>query len=414
MNCTEIREKFVEYIEGLLSDQQKQQLESHLKNCDQCQAELDQLTSLGKRLTSDSENKQSNDFENAVFNRIIREQNKKLKQTDGINRQLHIWRIIMKSKITKFTVAAMIVIAAFTGIYRFGSTIDGASVALADVAKKIEQMKNCVFKKTTTISSDNAVNTSESLSYYTKGAVRADIYDGEKITQQVYVNFPEGIIVGIDHKMKVFRKMNLADDDIKDLPPTTSPQDIANFILSKGEYKKLGRKTVNGVLSEGFEFNDKRAVLKMDKDKIKTIVMRLWVDVNTNLLVRVESDGVLINDSKVNVVMYDPQWDVELEPDFFEPKIPADYVEPQQRGFIGISLENWPTLKVNPGMAAEKAGIKDGDVVLKVNGQDIFNIKSSADAQNLLLGKVGEKAVLTVKRAEQIVTFEITREPLPK
>ncbi len=30
MNCTEIREKLVEYIEDLLRDWQKQQLESHL------------------------------------------------------------------------------------------------------------------------------------------------------------------------------------------------------------------------------------------------------------------------------------------------------------------------------------------------------------------------------------------------
>jgi C-terminal processing protease CtpA/Prc len=112
--------------------------------------------------------------------------------------------------------------------------------------------------------------------------------------------------------------------------------------------------------------------------------------------------------------MYDPKWDVELESDFFEPKIPVGYVKPQQRGLIGIDLENWPTLKVSPGMAAEKAGIKDGDVVLKVNGNSIFHVKSSADAQNLLLGKVGEKVSITVKREAQIVTFEIVREPLPK
>ncbi|MGB8225998.1 MAG: zf-HC2 domain-containing protein [Sedimentisphaerales bacterium] len=123
MNCTEIREQLVEYIEGLLPDEQKQQLEAHLKNCRQCQTELEQLTALGKRLTSDSENKQSDEFENAIFNRIIREQNKRLKQTDGVNRQFNIWRIIMKSKITKFAVAATIVIAAISGISILNRTV---------------------------------------------------------------------------------------------------------------------------------------------------------------------------------------------------------------------------------------------------------------------------------------------------
>ena len=102
------------------------------------------------------------------------------------------------------------------------------------------------------------------------------------------------------------------------------------------------------------------------------------------------------------------------EPDFFEPKIPADYIKPEERGLIGINLKNWPTAKVVSGMAAEKAGVKDGDVVLKVNGNSISHIKSSGDALNLLSGKAGDKVVLTVKRGEQILAFEIERVPSPK
>ena len=135
---------------------------------------------------------------------------------------------------------------------------------------------------------------------------------------------------------------------------------------------------------------------------------------NTNLPVRVEVDCVLNGDSKASVVMYDPKWDVELEPDFFEPKIPAGYIKPEQRGLIGIDLDNWPTLKAVSGMAAEKAGVKDGDVVLKVDGNNISHIESSSDALNLLFGKTGEKVVLTVKRGQQILTIEIDRAPLPK
>jgi hypothetical protein len=325
---------------------------------------------------------------------------------------LSTWRIIMKSRITKLAAAAVIIIAVIVSVYQFEVSIE--NVALADVAKKIEQIKNCVFKKTTIVSSeDNSTNMFDSLVYYTEDAVREDIYDNKKITKQVYVKFLEGIVVGVDHKLKVFGEMDLADEDIKQFF-STSPKNIVDLILSKGKYKKLGRKTVDGVLSEGFEFKDKRTMLSMDKDKIENVVMRLWVDVNTYLPVRVELDGVLINNSKANVVMYNPKWDVELGHDFFEPNIPADYIKPEQRGFIGIGLENWPTLKVYPGMAAEKAGIKDGDVVLKVDGNSIFHIKSSVEAQNFLLGQVGEKVVLTVKRGEQIITFEIEREPLPK
>ncbi len=351
-----------------------------------------------------------------AFGKMLDEQSKP-KQSKPASRH-DIWRIVVKSRITKFAAAALIIIALLIGMNQFGGSIDGTSVVLADVARTIEQIKNAVFKKTTTVSfKDDRTNAFDSLVYYAEAGVREDVYDNEKITSQVYVNTLEGIIVAVDHKMKLFREMDLADEDIEQLSPTSppiSPGEIVHLILSKGEYKKLGRKMVDGVLSEGFEFSDKRAMLSMDKDKIENVVTRLWVDVNSNLPVRIEVEGVLTNDIKANVVMYDPKWDVELESDFFEPKIPVDYMKPEQRGFIGINLENWPTLKVSPGTAAEKAGIKDGDVVLKVNGNSIFHIKSSADAQNLLLGKVGEKVSITVKREAQIVTFEIVREPLPK
>ena len=319
----------------------------------------------------------------------------------------------MKSRIVKLAAAAVVITAVVLGLNIIGGP-DMTSVALADVAKKIEQIRNCVFKKTTIVSSeDHVINAFDSLVYYTEAAVREDIYDNEKITSQAYVKFSDGVVVGVDHKSRVFRKMDLADEDIEKLSPI-SPRNIVDLILSKGKYEKLGRKTVDGVLSEGFEFNDKRAMLSMDKDKIDNVVTRLWVDVSTNLPVRIEAEGVLTNNTKANVVMCDPKWDVELESDFFEPKIPVNYVEPEQRGFIGIDLESWPTLKVISGMAAEEAGLKSGDVVLKVNGSSISPIESSSDALNLLSGKVGEKVVLTVKRGEAILTFEIERVPAPK
>ena len=328
--------------------------------------------------------------------------------------QPNIWRTIIKSKITKFAAAAVILIAVMIGINQFGGSLDCASVALADVAKKIEQIKNSVFKKTTTVSyKDNSTNTFDSLIYYEETGIREDIYGDKKITNQVYVKSSEGIVVGIDHKRKLFGKMDLTDEDIEKLSPI-GPKDIVNLILSKGTYKRLGKKEIDGVLSEGFEINDKRAMLSMDKDKIENVFTRLWVDINTNLPIRIEVDGILINNSKANVVMCDPKWDVDLASDFFEPKIPDDYITLEQRGFIGINVENWPTLKVTPGMAAEKAGVKDGDVVLKVNGDSILHIKSPADAEIFLFGKIGEKTALTVKRAEQILTFEIVREPLLK
>ena len=350
--------------------------------------------------------------ERIAFGIMLDEQSKLRQSKPGIA-WLDIWRIIMKHKLTQLAAAAVIMIAVIVGL----NIIPGsgtASVALADVAKEIEQVKNCVFKKTTTVfSEDNIINSFDSLVYYKEAAVREDTFDDEKMIGQAYVRFSEGILVAVDHKTKEYRKMDLSDEDIEKMSPV-SPKNIVNLILGKGKYKELGKKTVDGVLSEGFEFEGTRAILSMEKEKIKNIVTRLWVDVNTNLPARVEVDCVWINDLKINLVMSDPSWDVELEPDFFEPKIPVDYVRHEERGLIGINLENWPTLEVISGMAAEKAGVKNGDVVLKVNGNSISHIESKGDILNLLSGKVGEKVVLIVKRGEQTITFEIERAPSPE
>ncbi|MHC4293755.1 MAG: hypothetical protein ACYSTX_05610 [Planctomycetota bacterium] len=51
--------------------------------------------------------------------------------------QPSFWRMIMKSKITKLAIAAVIIIAVLIGIKQFGGTIDGTSVAWGEVVEQI-------------------------------------------------------------------------------------------------------------------------------------------------------------------------------------------------------------------------------------------------------------------------------------
>ncbi len=51
-----------------------------------------------------------------------------------------LWRTIMKSPITKLAAAAGIIIAVLIGIHQFGGSIDGATVALAQVKENMKKM----------------------------------------------------------------------------------------------------------------------------------------------------------------------------------------------------------------------------------------------------------------------------------
>ena len=126
MNCIDCKEKLTELLEGLLPETQRQTIEEHLKDCRQCQAEWKELKDLGERLTSGSQTWQQTNLEDVVFNRIIRQQNEKLKQADTLNRQSKIWRKIMKSKITKLTAAAVIIITVVLSISVFDKSIGTA------------------------------------------------------------------------------------------------------------------------------------------------------------------------------------------------------------------------------------------------------------------------------------------------
>lgn len=116
MNCAECKNILVAYIEGLLQDAQKQAVEKHLKDCPECQTELTELTGLYNRLVANGKVLAQSDLENKVLNRIIRQQNLKLKKANKVSNQLLLWRNIMKSRITKLSAAAVIIIAVVLSI----------------------------------------------------------------------------------------------------------------------------------------------------------------------------------------------------------------------------------------------------------------------------------------------------------
>ncbi len=72
----------------------------------------------------------------------------KSKSKKSASIQPNIWRKIMKSRITKLAAAAVIIIAMLIGIGHFGSSIDGASVAFADVVRPLLAAETGSFKMT--------------------------------------------------------------------------------------------------------------------------------------------------------------------------------------------------------------------------------------------------------------------------
>ena len=85
--------------------------------------------------------KTSDEMDKRILNDALVAYEKSKKKTPALT-EPNVWRIIMKSKITKLTAAAMIIIAALISIYEFGGSIDGSSVAWAELVERVEQSHN--------------------------------------------------------------------------------------------------------------------------------------------------------------------------------------------------------------------------------------------------------------------------------
>ena len=74
-----------------------------------------------------------------ILDELRQEQTKSKKSGRGAT-VIDIWRIIMQSKITKYAMAAIILVAALFGINQFGGSIDGSAVALARAVENTRRM----------------------------------------------------------------------------------------------------------------------------------------------------------------------------------------------------------------------------------------------------------------------------------
>ena len=80
---------------------------------------------------------------------------------------------------------------------------------------------------------------------------------------------------------------------------------------------------------------------------------------------------------------------------------------------IGVTVEYGDNVNkiidVNKEAPAYKAGIKEGDIIIEVDGTDVTNMFGD-DLSNLIRGEAGSPVDVKVKRGDEVILFKITRE----
>lgn len=235
----------------------------------------------------------------------------------------NIRRIFMKSSITKIAAAAVIISAVGFGLFEFIDTDIKSGVIWADVARKVQASRGVVFCTTEHIVPDTYDQESDfNMQYCTSTQSRLDEYEGGEIIKTIWGNCNTKTAILVDHYHKSYVKMIL-ETTMPDRLQTADPNTWIQKFLSC-PYKKLGQKTIDGVLCEGIETTD--PAFYGGGNPPETPVARLWVSVETGYPVQLEGERVY--DGQRHTFVQDQfQWDVELDKSLFDPKIPNGYID---------------------------------------------------------------------------------------
>ncbi len=244
--------------------------------------------------------------ERTAFGKMLDEQSKP-KQSKPASRH-DMWRIIMKSRITKFAAAAVIIIAVLIGINQFR----GSSIAFADILKNIQNAKTLSWKTT----------------FITKGQT-------PKITRimvlepyNMRVELEDGKVWILDHSkgktlvLEPSRKLAVVSSTAKtsmDVYNTFKNfQNMEGFLV-----EEVGQKQIDGKSSIGFRLTK--------EDKGQEIMV--WVDLETELPILIEETRTDAQSSHVfQAITNDIVFDVEIDDALFNIEPPEGYKKQYMEG----------------------------------------------------------------------------------
>jgi outer membrane lipoprotein-sorting protein len=272
-----------------------------------------------------------------ILDKLLRKLDQPKRQT--VAGRTNFWKIIAKSKAGKIAAAAVIIIAIVV-LHQFNKTINGTSVALADVAERLEKVKSYkaqAHRIFTEVGQEKPFFECDILRYFSPdhGSVEESYEDG-KLVMLAYCSISEKAAIVVFPQNKMYWRFEL-NEELLSLAEYINPANTDGIMKLFGSERctRLGRREIDGVTTEGFEVKDVKVLSQVPRFLLrpKDINIRLWVDEETLLPARIEGEGFVgkglmtgYKDFKYEEVMHNIEYDVEIDESIFEPNIPDDYL----------------------------------------------------------------------------------------
>ena len=313
MKCDECKELLVLDLEGVLDEAQSRAVREHVATCESCRTEREGLQTLQQRLLTNGKAVAQRGVEGDVMNRIIREQNVRLKAAAQASAGLKIRRLIMKSPIAKVAVAAVVVVAVVVGFNVFLG--GGTGAAFAQVVEQLHNAQTLVYSLVTMTGQDAMPTVRTDLAFKEPGLLRTSTADG-------YVTVVEATDAGVKGisivpPMKEYLEFEFSFADVPDDSETGPYVSVEKLrALPAKADEALGRKQIDGRTLEGFRVTE--------GDATTTV----WLDPKTGELARAEME--FAHTPGMNMIMTDFQFDVPLDDSLFHLVPPAGYTRMEQ------------------------------------------------------------------------------------
>ena len=214
-----------------------------------------------------------------------------------------IWRIIMKSNITKFA-AAGVILAVLIGIHYSGGSIDGANVAWADVMEQISRFRP--YACTHTVHDEGA----PILSYR---VMRLSLTQRREIRSNGRIAVFD---LSIPKSLTLIPEKKHAIEKIFDMQPASDPdifriaKSMQNMSYGEDGVQEIGILEIEGHVTKGFR----------SRDEINDLT--IWADVQTKLPVRLE---VIHVGRGRKIIISEVEFDMDFDEALFSTTAPEGY-----------------------------------------------------------------------------------------
>jgi hypothetical protein len=242
---------------------------------------------------------------------------------------LSFYQAILNNRAAQLTAVAGFLAAIFITAYYVGNPVEICSVAVAQVAENIDNVNTFTYRHYRQIvngMSDGPDKTETVLYISPNHGVRFATYVDGKAETRTFLLPAEKVMITVIPQEKQYKRDELTDQALRQVQREKDPRALIRQFLSS-DYMDLGCAVICGVRSRGFEVSNPGLL----QNSMKNVVGRLWVNVKTQLPVRMELEGTDIETlNRVKIVTDEFRWDASLQKDDFGPFIPADYVLDEQ------------------------------------------------------------------------------------